>query len=334
MPETTPSQKHPVLRNDYAIGTSITFELYKIVKDMIKMRRTGYVAIGKSQVGKSRAIAHIIRRLREEFGDKIAILYHSCHSYKPAGPHLTQFFEDLLESFGHDFSAEGKISNKKTRIINYIKSCGMRSEDKIVFLFLDEAQNMHSSRYMFLVDVFNELNPPEGDKVTLLTLSVGEKQLEYNRDQLIRGYKIKIIARFMPRVFHIYGLRSSADMDLCLHEYDNKTEYPEGSGCSFTRYFFPIAFGNSFRLQNEAGKLWETFMAVKDTYKITGKNEIIMVYFVKTIHYVFLNYSGLDAIDFTISKKMWEKAIIESDYPLYSALIDAEGGDDKSEQPS
>ena len=56
----------------------------------------------------------------------------------------------------------------------------------------------------------------------------------------------------------------------CLKGYDDESEYPEASGCSFTRYFFPSGFEAGWRLAGEAKVLWEAFQHVRAEAKLPG----------------------------------------------------------------
>lgn len=66
----------------------------------------------------------------------------------------------------------------------------------------------------------------------------------------------QIIARFLSEPLAFDGRTSVEELKEILKEilktFDEGTEYPEGSGWSYTRFFLPQAFEQGFRLQTYA----------------------------------------------------------------------------------
>jgi hypothetical protein len=69
----------------------------------------------------------------------------------------------------------------------------------------------------------------------------------------------------MAQQCHFHGLRNASDVSVCLQAYDDATELPVESECSFTAYFFPNAYRLSgFRLQDQ--ELADTVQAIWQQY--------------------------------------------------------------------
>ena len=117
------------------------------------------------------------------------------------------------------------------------------------------------------------------------------------------------------RRFH--GLKSERQIKKCLKAYDI-AEYPEDSGWSFTRYFFPAVFNSGFRLTSHAASLWEAFRLIKDAHGLPGQREIPMQYFCRTVEFVLRRYGTHKEVLSEVSIEMWQEAIRASGY------IDAE----------
>lgn len=62
----------------------------------------------------------------------------------------------------------------------------------------------------------------------------------------------QIIARFLSEPLAFDGRTSVEELKEILKTFDEGTEYPEGSGWSYTRFFLPQAFEQGFRLQTYA----------------------------------------------------------------------------------
>jgi len=98
---------------------------------------------------------------------------------------------------------------------------------------------------------------------------------------------------------------------VCLKAYDAESEYPEGSGCFFTQYYFPEIFPLGFRLENNTDLLFEAFNEIRQESGLFSKLEIPMQYLTLIIEYVLKNY-GMNKKE--ISKKDWKLAIDFSGY--------------------
>jgi hypothetical protein len=98
----------------------------------------------------------------------------------------------------------------------------------------------------------------------------------------------------------------------------SNSEYPEDSGWSFTRYFYPAAFNSGFRFESYADSLWEAFRLTKDESGLPGNREIPMQYFCRTVEFVLRKYGSHEEVAKEISIAMWKDAIKSSGY------IDAE----------
>jgi hypothetical protein len=118
----------------------------------------------------------------------------------------------------------------------------------------------------------------------------------------------------MIHLHEFTGLRNANDFKYCLNGYDTESEYPEGTGWSFTQYFFPTGFEAGWRLASEAKKLWDAFQQVRAEAQLPGKTEIPMQYFSRTIEHALRHYTTTECGTPTISLNQWKDAICDSGY--------------------
>lgn len=67
----------------------------------------------------------------------------------------------------------------------------------------------------------------------------------------------QIIARFFSEPIKFEGCCGAEELNELLKGFDEYSDFPDGSGCSYTKFFVPLALENKFRLQYYATAIWE-----------------------------------------------------------------------------
>jgi AAA domain len=308
-----PDGSHPIDTTRYLLPTPSIDKSYTAVLQWIENRVPGGMIYGKPRLGKTRAIKYLTRLFTEKFGANLPVITLLCHAYKiPSEP---TFFEDLLRVAGHALYRSGKAAAKRDRLIEYLYEKVEFSSQNRLILFIDEAQKLHEQHYTWLMDLHNEL---DGRDVAMIVLLVGQDELLHQFSAFQQAQKTQIIGRFMVHQHKFHGLSEATQIKKCLEAYDIGSEYPEDSGWSFTRYFYPAAFNSGFRLKSHAASLWEAFRLIRDECGVPGNREIPMQYFCRTVEFALRKYGTLEVVSNEISLVMWKDAIRASGY------IDAE----------
>lgn len=304
-----PDGTHPIETGRYVLPTPPIYSMLKTVTQWIGNRAPGGMIEGMQRFGKTRAIIYVRNRLPESFNVKLPVLGFNCRDSRIANE--GGFWEELLKSFGHALYKAGKPSAKRDRLIEYLHELAQNSGQNRLVIFADEAQKLHEIQFGWLVDLYNDLDRLGVNTTVLL---VGQPDLLHLRSAFETSRKMQIVGRFMVHHHHFGGLRNSRDVKACLAGYDENSEHPEGSGWSFTRYYFPVAYASGWRLAQEADTLWNVFQEVRTEEKLPGKAEIPMQYFSRTVEYVLRRFGSLEQASPQISKKMWKQAIESSGY--------------------
>ncbi|HEX8286834.1 MAG TPA: ATP-binding protein [Pyrinomonadaceae bacterium] len=300
---------HPVERGRYIIGTR---EIQRLLTDLCKWienRVPGAMIYGFQRLGKTRAIQYVRQELPVKFGDKLPILVLPCREY--TNPTETTFFGDILRAAGHAFSEKGTGTAKRNRLREFLFEIVLESGQDRIVMFLDEAQKLHEQHYKWLIDLHNELDDLG---VSMITILVGQPELQHQYTVFERTGKAQIIGRFMVRQFEFVGIRSASDIAVCLAGFDDMTEFPLGSGYSYTRFFFPRAYAEGWRLQKSAKDLWEAFRLVNQECLLPKRKDISMQEFCKTVENVLQNNRSKDDLFPNLSINVWKQAIIETGY--------------------
>jgi len=155
-----------------------------------------------------------------------------------------------------------------------------------IVLIIDEAQNMHDPEYRTLCNLQNEL---DNLGYLLTVIAVGSHELTYQHDVFLETGDIHITGRFMVREARFRGISNQQELEFVLNGYDSLTEWPEGSGKSYTSYFLPQSFASGFRIAKYAEALWSVFINLAP--KVAGfKLEVPMEHIAKSVEGVFRDF--------------------------------------------
>lgn len=300
---------HPVETGRYIIPTIEISRMFQKVSTWIKYRNPGGIIYGRPRIGKTWATKFLIKTLPKVLGGDLPVYHITSLHEKIASPGI--FFEHLLKDVGHEVVYSGKTNVKRERLYKFLLHKGDSSKHKRIVMFIDDAQCLLELQYGWLMDIYNQLNQ-EG--ITLTTILVGQKELIHQRSAFKLAQKHQIIGRFMTQDHQFSGLKTLEDIQICLRGYDQGVEYPENSGWSYTRYFFPEEFACGERLENCTKDIFDLFNEIRNKERIFTEFEIPMQYLITAIEYAFLEYGANGRIEGWLNKTIWKEAIEMSGY--------------------
>lgn len=314
-------QTHPVETGRYLLQTNQIQALRETVERWVDTRVPGGIVYGPPRLGKTRAIKYLMQVLPAALNQQIPIFSLQCRQYK--SPNENVFFEDILKDIHHAFPSSGKASQKRERLTKYLCECATASGQHQVVFFMDDAQLLMEIQYGWLMDINNELDRLG---ISLTVILVGQKELIHQRSAFQQAKKLQLVGRFMIDDYKFTGVRNLDDVQTCLAGYDQFSDYPEGSGWSFTRYFFPQAFEEGFRLEDLAFDLHECFLSARREAGLPKRGEIPMQYFTLTIEYILRRFGRNGADLERLSNTQIQDAILHSGY--IRAQVSQGGPDD------
>ncbi|MBD5797377.1 AAA family ATPase [Bacillus pseudomycoides] len=300
---------HPVRTGRYILATNEIQRLYEAVHRWITNRSPGGIIYGRPRLGKTRAIRFLQYALPQEFGENLSVFVINCQYHGQATENT--FFEELLKAVQHADPFSGKASIKRERLYRFLIDKAYASEERKIIIVLDEAQKLTETHYQWLMDIYNVLDYADIDLTFIL---VGQEQLESQRTAMLSIKKHQIVGRFMVHKFKFTGVKMTEDLQKCLAGYDDESEYPVGSGVSYTQWFFPDQFKSGLRLQLYAEEIMEVFKQTSQASKLISSVGVPMQYITKTIEYILLNYGIEGANVDRISYNMIEDAVLYSGY--------------------
>ncbi|EST55776.1 ATPase AAA [Brevibacillus panacihumi W25] len=304
-----PTGLHPIETGTYLVATHKIDSMFEVIQQWYDERATGGIIFGRPRLGKSRAIKYIIQTLPLFLEREVPIFHICCKQYKQPNP--GEFFEDLLRGVGHAFASSGKPSAKRDRLTKFLIERAESTIFRRIIMFIDDAQLLHELHYGWLMDIYNEL---DRIGITLTVILVGQEELEFQRSAFLASKKTQIVGRFMVKQHKFSGIESVEELRVCLTGYDEDCEYPMGSGWSFTRYFFPEAFAEGYKLSQCTDDLIELYEEKRKNAGIKTSFEIPMQYVTATIEYAFKKFGANGKGVECLNKSHWSEAIDKSGY--------------------
>jgi hypothetical protein len=142
---------------------------------------------------------------------------------------------------------------------------------------------------------------------------VDQPSLRASKSIFQRDGEKEIVARFMTEELPFHRVRSAQDCSACLLGYD-QGEYPDNSGWTHTRFFFPRAWDAGMRLADEGGTLWEAFDDAYKRARLVGELELPMEFFTRAVQHILYQYAQRDSTSFTFSRAIWDEGVDVSGY--------------------
>ncbi|WP_310699917.1 ATP-binding protein [Burkholderia multivorans] len=261
----------------------------------------------RSRVGKTYAILFLESLLASQRA-ALPILRMRCQHKRIATE--TAFFSALLTMARHKASSGRDPTQLRHRLTQRLLEIADQSQSSDILVFLDEAQHLGSSEFEWLRDIHDEL---ELEGVRLVTMLVGQPSLRARKSIFQRDGEEQIVARFMTEELPFHGVRSAHECSTCLQGYD-QGEYPENSGWTHTRFFFPRAWDAGMRLATEGAALWEAFDDAHKRAQLVGELELPMEFFTRAVQHILYQYAQRDSTGFTFSRAIWDEGVDVSGY--------------------
>jgi hypothetical protein len=242
--------KHPLVRRTYTIPTPMVKGAYSAIRERVFARRTGLVFIGETRIGKSTCAVAARDYLLEEFPDIHVTVASARSTSRPTYGHV---YKVILE--GEDHACSGRTDATKLLhnvVLDVCTSLQQKGGDQFV-LILDEVNLLWQSDLVNLLELHNLLKL-RGICTTVICFA--QPEVNHLISSLQEQNKKQIIQRFFRKPITFMGCGSAQILKNVLEYLDEKTDWPEGSGWTYTNFFFPEAYKNKFRFGNYAGEIW------------------------------------------------------------------------------
>lgn len=295
---------------NYTIPTKSILDLQNKVEEWIAMNDCGAIIYGESRAGKTRAILYISSHLKDKYGSQLPIYTFTATDHIPT---QKTFYASLLSAIGHEEAHKGTAVQMRQRLVNRIIVNALDTKYRRAVLFIDEAYLLSDKEYLWLIDIYNELNLHD---ILFTVFLFGTKELKDQKAGYISAGKKQIVLRFMVNEFEFKGITNQREAAICLASID-KPFKPDGYNeeIILSELYFPEAYKDGYKLTDYAEDIWNAFEIIKNENNIHTE-QILMKHFMDAILFCTREYGifGKNIYQPTISE--WKESIIRSGFIL------------------
>lgn len=123
-------------------------------------------------------------------------------------------------------------------------------------LIVDEIQQWRPNDFHVLADLHNYLKL-QGIILTVIGFAQSEIYERLTGLRAVEHYQI--VARFFSEIIPFRGCQNIDELTAILNACDTESEFPVGSGITYTAFFAPQAYSAGFRLVPLAELFWKSF---------------------------------------------------------------------------
>lgn len=306
---------HPIVKAGAKIPTQPILRSYALIKKGARRGRRSIAFYARPLRGKTTSIAVMKALIQRDFPGSGVFVYRvaskdgidKLKEDRPAKFVISRggFHEALLSALGDDIMMASSVEGKANQFYRalYARSVNTRR----LFIFIDEAQALVASEFGWLKDVINYLVDAD---IFVTTILFGQEKLREQFEKLRAHLRDDLIERFLRNIYEFEGIANVEELRLFLAACDTGSEFPHGSGMSYTRFLWPKAFANGFRLANCAQDFWE---ALVDRLMLTNNsNGIGMNVVAEALAELADMTKDMDGTGLIFEKKLWISAIQRS----------------------
>lgn len=296
--------KHPIESGNFLIPTPQIQELSQTIQWWLENRITGAVIYGKPRIGKTSAMMLIGETLLKGVYN---IPYFYMSAVQESKPSESSFYSNLLQAVNHPKPNNRNKAQKRIQLLDYFLVIARDSQQDRLVLMIDEAQNLTEYHYDWLISLYNELYFRD---VQLITFLVGQEQLNLQKQTFLEMGMAQIVGRFMVDSQEFYGIRSKHEIKEVLKAFDSKIEFPEGSGVSYTNYFFK----SGLHLSDYSDSLYMALKNINLEHSINPHSEIPLYSFIPIVREALLQCGDFGQQLTAIEVTDWEDIIKSTMY--------------------
>ncbi|TCG02305.1 hypothetical protein BZM26_00055 [Paraburkholderia strydomiana] len=222
-----------MLRRTYTIPTPMVMSAYVVIRERVFSRRTGLVFVGDTRIGKTTCAAAVRDFLLDEFPGIHVTVASARTSSRPTNGHV---YKVILEGEGHACAGRTDATKLLHNVVSDIStSLQQKGGDQFV-LILDEVNLLLQSDMVNLLELHNLLKLRG---ICMTVISFAQPEVSNLISSLQEQNKKQIIQRFFRKPLKFKGCGSAEILHEVLEHLDEKTEWPDGSGWTYTYFSFP-----------------------------------------------------------------------------------------------
>ena len=311
---------HPVVTRDYSLFTPSINDMANSIALWLDDQVDGATIYGPSRFGKSNAVDHWLQHLlSERHGGYVPMVIWS--HLDPGGQNsVGRFYAHLLDASKHELAKAAKSPlDRQHMLIERWMWMAHQGGGKFIVLVIDEAQSVTQREWIWLVELHSTL---EKEHVRLCVFSIASLQFYDEPIAMALSGGAHVAARFMLESRQFHGVRNEEELGYVLSGYDDATEWPPGSGVSFTAGLATSAWAEGFRMGNQAESL---MFAMTETLgeDYLGPIDFPMKTVTQVCRSVMLHIAGGADWRAATSRQAWLDVVSQSSHKALMAIVSA-----------
>lgn len=265
-PRTEVAPAHPLL-HDFrpSVATPAIEGLADAILLALEQGYRGLSVYGFARFGKTEAVRYLVDHPFWLKGRPAALLFIEATDQTKRTDKT--FYTSVLSELGIGIPSRVRPEKLADMVTSALMEECQERQARLIILFMDEAQRLLPSDYENLVSIDNRLTK---HRYYLCVVFINQRDMTgfSNESNSSADHPPHVTGRFFISKHAFVGVRGASEAAAILDRYDTQTEWPPGSGISFTRHFVPEIFDRGFRLANYAESLWSEACNLRATVRL------------------------------------------------------------------
>lgn len=315
---------HPLICAGAVLPTAPILLVLSALQKYGRRQRSSLAFWAHPRTGKSSCIEAMELMVKRSFPGAGILVHEAKRDIVPAEG---SFAGDMLLAMGYEPKLKAGLPERRDQLRRALFALGAGSSH--LFIVIDEAQNLMPIQLEWLKEYINWLIKRRY-KVTVVLF--GQQELICKRDELIHEGRTDLHARFTEDLLEFEGLTCGEDLRALLRACDEGSEFPFGTGWTYTQFLWPKAFVAGFRMESQLVSIASVFELDKGTKKIA--HGIAMEYIARTLSEFADITRSRDSAGFTPSLGDWRAALERSGYNSKPPIVTRTYGQPRGKSPT
>lgn len=290
---------HPVITETAIVPTDTILRAYAIVSRAARRHRDSVAFWANPGTGKSSCIDAMKQLLCTQFEHCAVVVYEAKTRVVVAEG---AFIEDMLIELGYTAKIQSSLSGKRKQLERFLYALAATGGRLVIFI--DEAQELHSHELCWLKCMINWLTR----RMSFITVVLfGQHELIDKKNEILTFGRSDLNLRFTNSLYEFEAVLNRSELAHVLANYDGNSEFPNGSHISYTKFLWPRAYANGFRLQGAADWIWQAFSSMSLSTHLA--NGISMFWVARALSEIAISTKDLDAPALRLAESDWCSAL-------------------------
>jgi len=298
--------QHPIMRDAAILPTRSIEELVNTVRSWLDYLLPGAIVWGNFRTGKTQAIRYLLANVEKFLGGKIPAYLLSMWDSEFQAITENRFYQEILYVLGYKLPESGTAAIKRRRVIDFMIERAREAGEHRILFCIDEAQWLERKQYRCLMDLHNQLKLAD---IRLIVILIGQSELLEMKEGLRSARQGHLVGRFMTCTHRFDGVVTYDDIRRMLWSLDEGSEYPTGSGKSYTAFFVPEAYLAGFRMEGYARLLWDVIRKAVEKAGLPKIKELPIQAISAILRTWLQELATVDAPELEITERMLEDIV-------------------------